>query len=614
MAYKVLKTFDVACADPYITIEGSAHQLSNPEKIKLWKADGTGCTLAEYFRAAESFFTPENIRQNPQIFTNYRADASSCTSFCNKLLEKIPATDLKFLFCYTIYSEYGGNILDQRYAPAWQNNTLWCHSGNSHRIDINSESFWDGLKLYIASVKDFCTGSTYNLVKDKPLDNSSTYLVGNQFVHMERLLLNNKYIRRYTTLERGGHTAGTCRPNEAMEAISLNPSACGLHYFEDMWVLVCPINAANKSSLYQVFVASQDVTQILGKGTAKTKIVKRGDKEHKVITTRSARLLGVEVELCSSLPVRDMIDKQGDEIFFLCKSDASITGSKANRYECVTKPMSLSDHRINWSRFFSKVDDKSVFDVSTDTNNGMHVHIGKDNFTTEHLNNFTWFITNPAHHEFILLLSQRTADSFQRWCPTPNFSQHRKAREAFKSCVQAAGQLRGAVNVGARTKSTVEVRIFKGIVSCAEILRNLEVVDAIFEFTQQANYFQLTIRDFYNWVRSTPRTQYKLLRADLFKLEMDKIIRRAEVYRLCFGIDDPEKIVDTVNKHKMKTEKLKADQRFEIDTLVYTTVTKMIGRRVFGMSDEGLLTVSVKNTGRLAHMDQKVQDSYAKAR
>ena len=117
-------------------------------------------------------------------------------------------------------------------------------------------------------------------------------------------------------------------------------------------------------SLYQHFSYTTNIREILT-GT----IVKDAEKKTKPL------LLGIELECSSDLTINEMMDAQ-DTPFFLCKSDSSISGSKRNRYEMVTVPMSAAAQKEHWAKWFENID-LNKFDTSLDTNNGLHIHIDR---------------------------------------------------------------------------------------------------------------------------------------------------------------------------------------------------------------------------------------------
>lgn len=602
-------------------VEVTTHELGDPRKNKFVGSGGQGVTHEQYFRFAMQMFSTENIRNNPDIFNAHRNPNYNSSEFVQKFLSKVPEALHPYSFCFALsYNTWESMTSDVRYSLTYDTYSMTVYGTNygCQQVLLTSDTYWASLILYLQTIKEFFEGSVWRTIKNTKT-NYNTIAGENAFRYAAWCMSGNRYIQRGTATNTIGQ-GGTITAESALDILSEENTDVRFYYDAQYgYILICPVSIRNKSTLYQLFSASQDVTAVLGKGSpVKKKLVKNGKSIE--VSKAIPRYYGVELELSTDKTVKEMINYQGDPVFFLSKSDASITGSKRGRFECVTIPMEISDHRKCWTRFFANVGDKNDFDVTTQTNNGMHVHISKNCFTDNHLTNFTWFITAPENREFILQLAQRTQESFDRWSPCPKYNNRSSHYKAFKDCVAQVGSLRGAVNTGQnRGKGTVEVRIFKGIVSCAEVLRNLEVVDSIFEFTKPvkeggpSTYFTLTVQDYYNWVKATPRNQYKLLRADLWKLDIPNLVKKARVIRLLFNTTDPEAIVKKVNDEKTRTESLKDDQkRLVIDKVVFAAVTRLIGRRAFGINDDGQLVIAHRAVGRIAHLDEKLIRNYDK--
>ena len=177
---------------------------------------------------------------------------------------------------------------------------------------------------------------------------------------------------------------------------------------------------------------------------------------------QTATLYGVELEANGEYSPKEIISAQKD-LFFLLKQDSSITGMYQNCYEMVTVPCSLRAHKRLWAEFFESIDYKN-FDTTKSTGNGMHVHIGRKVFekTPRHLDRFTWFFIHPGHANFIYAMSERpTKLDMDRWSPIANVRQTGKIWSAARQASRLNGG-RGAVHY---KHNTVEIRIFKSIVS-----------------------------------------------------------------------------------------------------------------------------------------------------
>jgi len=355
--------------------------------------------------------------------------------------------------------------------------------------------------------------------------------------------------------------------------------------------LKATISNKNRKPLYKIFPHSASpITEL----------------EDVVDTKRDSGVrYGVELEVSTDLSIKELIDAQ-HELFFIGKSDSSITGTKKTRVELVTVPLTYKEQRTSWAKFFKGIE-YSEFDTSNTTNNGMHVHVSRKAFGKEvkkpnlftkhtpHMLRFCWMITNPANAPFFLAISERDKQSLQQWAPMPNFSKFKSTKKALCYALLEAGRIRGAVNVGT-DKPTVEVRLFKGIVSLATVFKNLDVVDALFYYTKDASLEKLTVNDFLSYIDELPANKYLCLRHFLKKIPIDEYIDFSRLVTLTFGEERPEKICEIVNSSGMA---LKQAHIKQLNTL-RTDVT-------FEMQKGGLLRVSDKDKGKVAFLDRFVE-------
>jgi hypothetical protein len=226
---------------------------------------------------------------------------------------------------------------------------------------------------------------------------------------------------------------------------------------------------------------------------------------------------GVELETSSRLNASKLIDAQ-KTLFFACKQDGSISGSFDNRNELVTVPATLKQQKRLWASFFDNVN-YADFDCSARTTNGMHVHISRDAFsqhlTNLHLQQFTFFFIRPSNRDFIYKISER--DQVHHMVQYSGFPEVTGKRKNLEKALDSNGNMRGAINL--RKGPTIEVRIFKGLVSYATIAKNLEFVDALVEYTRpkHSGYSTLTSYHFIQWLNSLEPSRYRILRQFIFK-------------------------------------------------------------------------------------------------
>lgn len=360
------------------------------------------------------------------------------------------------------------------------------------------------------------------------------------------------------------------------------------------------VSKRNRSALYNIKSYTTDVLSILPYPL----------KEQK---ENNPLLVGVELEVCTDYHIRQLVDA-AEDVFFLGKSDSSITGNKHYCVELVTAPASIKYLKRQYALWFNNLD-YSKFDTSTDTNNGMHVHVGREHFRNElgtedknHIRNFCWFINNPANTDFFVYLSERgSLAKMQSYTPFYQFSRGSSKLRAFKEICSSVGSggFRGATNFkgGWDNAKTVEVRIFKGIVSYACIVKNLEVVDSVFHFTRSlTSYRDLTLKGYLKWLSNTPRNKYSVLKKFIDQADISKFIVASDVRDLIFNEDNPEKIVEKLNKAPFKL------------TNDHVTYLNRGRKRTFVLNKEtGQLNVDQNKRSKVAFLDKEIAARYLRA-
>lgn len=372
------------------------------------------------------------------------------------------------------------------------------------------------------------------------------------------------------------------------------------------WTLrYTPAGPVNKSRLYRTFSHSQNVMSVLG--------------EEFISEPKEFRppFYGVELELCTDYTERQIIDAC-EEPFFILKADSSITGNKSRMYELVTLPMSIVAHKKRFAHLFSNLDYK-MFDRTITTNNGMHVHISKDAFldtktkqADSHLRKFSYFFINPANFQFLLTVSERTEDSLQRWAPIPHrFGNGTTTKSLYQN--SAALWSRGALNFGSN-KPTVEVRLFKGIVSFSTVVKNLEFTDSVFFFTQQATRSTLTLKHYLLWLKAQPNNKYKTLREFYRRVNINNFVKESdllnEIFR--FGFDQPN-VVKALTS--IKEADLKENRKVSLSLMA--NVAKCIKRIIPTFSyvfnkRTGRFEEDTRNLSKLHDLDMTLEKLFKK--
>lgn len=303
-----------------------------------------------------------------------------------------------------------------------------------------------------------------------------------------------------------------------------------------------PFNPHDRSHFYQVFQYTTDITRIL---PGKRKLPSEGVPTY----------VGVELELSTDYNIQELIDAS-KELFFIAKHDSSITGRKSNKMELVTVPASFKYLKKQFALWFNNLDYKK-FDCTTETNNGMHVHVDRQAFDDDyHIRNFCWFINNPANIPFIVAMSDRgSLAAMQHYTPFCPFGSHLSRTAAFKQSHRLIEGHRGATNLkgGWTNAKTVEVRIFRGIVSYAAIIKNLELVESILNFTKSlTSYRQLSLSSYIEWLFKTPSNRFSILKKYIEQQDLNKFLLVSDIKDIIFNENDPEKIATMLVRSGLK--------------------------------------------------------------
>lgn len=356
--------------------------------------------------------------------------------------------------------------------------------------------------------------------------------------------------------------------------------------------VMCYATAQNKTILYKLYDYSTSPLAMI-----KWPILQKGELKPNVF--------GVELEVSTEYSVKETVDAS-DQPFFLCKSDSSIRGSRPNKFEIVTVPMSLKSHRILWAEFLESLD-YSFFDCTTSTNNGFHVHVARTAFANqEHQNRFCWLFMDPQNYVFWRDISERSERSMRDYSASwlvHSEMFHSKAQQLKNIQYFASAQGRGIVNVN-NSKGTLEVRLFKGIVSYASIIKNLECVDAAFEFTQMSpSMSSTTLSAFLTYVNKTPKNKYIALKKFL------ELIRAHETVTILslFGNLRQKKMTSHQMLGLVNSCGLTASQ-----TLV-DNVNHILGTKLFDFKN-GSICLYTRNRSKIFEYDSVFSKGYVKTR
>jgi hypothetical protein len=320
----------------------------------------------------------------------------------------------------------------------------------------------------------------------------------------------------------------------------------------------------------------------------------------------SDNLYGVELEVSSNLSIPNIVDAP-DKTYCFVKQDSSITGSQRNAYEIVSIPATIKVHILSWAQIFSKVGYQN-FDVTKNTTNGMHIHVDMNAFNNNggspdqlHLKHFCWFFVNPVNLKFQVEVSERgTAESMEKYAKFPKFY-HTTLPSCFKHSMDyTAHPFRGIVHFKQDRDTarfvTLEVRMFKGIPSLGNIVKNLEYVDSVFDFTRKTCFQSNTLSNYLTYLDSTPKNKYSTLKEFLNRIGQQEIIEGASLSQLLWGQSDPEKILFILNKN-----------RVDVTQNNLPILNGLIPGVKFGFNKQGKVTVVESNRSRLYDLDLPLQ-------
>lgn len=187
----------------------------------------------------------------------------------------------------------------------------------------------------------------------------------------------------------------------------------------------------------------------------------------------------------------------GDEKFVYLKTDGSLSDSGV---EIVTMPATLEAFtlRMPWDALESL---HSAGARSWAYNScGMHVHVSRAAFSPSNLYKFLKF--HSVNERWLAEYSGRTTSSYASWSNGDIETIDKHTSQVVK------GRLRGtrysAINM--LNEDTIELRYFKGNILKNGILRNAQLVDAIYEYTKQLPYRdvlagKLVWHEFISWCK-----------------------------------------------------------------------------------------------------------------
>ena len=199
-------------------------------------------------------------------------------------------------------------------------------------------------------------------------------------------------------------------------------------------------------------------------------------------------IVGIENEVScrpkfKPIKVLGLVLKHYDEDFVYAKADSSVF----NGFELVTHPMTYDYFKsVDWSFMFPKGKIMSAVEVQKQNfkdpesgkiqkYTGMHVHLSKDYFTTFHLYKFINFLY--SNHKYSEKIGERKSN---KYCH--NFPNYTEVKQSSKS---KRTTQRSFIYMPNSTR-TVELRFFAGCHTEAMFVKNVEFIQALYEYTRDA--------------------------------------------------------------------------------------------------------------------------------
>lgn len=565
--------------------EYSLPELFNPTINQCIFEDRNGLTVSKWMKIQKQLYCEHNVRSEPRKLIRGFVNivVSEERRMITDVMDAIGPENYQAL----AYMEYAGNN---------GSISVWAFfTPGRVRADARGSTFFSyddtyrelprwGTDEWKVELKTAATAITTRLSNIEAAHGGKVMSVDTPLgiTNFVRVLNSHTSNQRYIRSAGGGNGY---TPLEVVEGIRANTIQLTISQNNQSPVVTAAerITRTNKRALYQVMGYNASPTELLS-----WPIVNKG--EIKPV------LYGVELECATDYNVRQLIDAT-DEPFMIAKSDSSVSGRGALRVELVTVPMSFRAHKREWAKWFSKLDyDK--FDTTKNTSNGMHVHIGRDHFADEnHVKRLTWFVNNPANRDFIFALSERTQQSLDGYSPLARFGSSTSKVRNYNQVTNIVGSMRGAINL-ASNKPTVEVRLFRGIVSYAAILKNLECVDAFFHFTAEANFNQLNLKGFLNWLEETPPNKYAIFKKFIFKLpNFQELVSSSDIYEIIQNTTDPHQIIRIIEK-----------KNFKVTNAHITVLNRQHKKRTFILDKEtGTIRLKLSDRSPLFHLDRKLQ-------
>jgi hypothetical protein len=220
--------------------------------------------------------------------------------------------------------------------------------------------------------------------------------------------------------------------------------------------------------------------------------------------------LGIELEVergdssIRHVPMAEMINH--DFLYF--KTDGSLNDG----FEIVTHPMTISYIKQNknvWADILNQLRSNKYRSYDTKTC-GMHIHVSKNAFTTWHLYRFMKFFVDNS--DFITKISQRKIENLDRWAaltdnPSESYKEYSEEQLMYKA-KKKSGNSKRYLAVNLQNDKSVEIRIFRGTLNDSSFFKNIEFVQALFDYTKSVPDKDMGLQSFLTFIKDNNEYPY----------------------------------------------------------------------------------------------------------
>jgi hypothetical protein len=201
--------------------------------------------------------------------------------------------------------------------------------------------------------------------------------------------------------------------------------------------------------------------------------------------------MGMEIEVEKMMPIADEFYRSltfAQRDFMYMKTDGSLSEKGV---ELVTMPATIEAIKDRFP--FEQLDVARAGGARSFyyDNCGFHIHVSRSAFTTTHMWKFAKFqIDNPLLCQTV---GQRTTSSYASW--HYEYKDHSTVGDGLPSMVKGKSSNHDRyVALNFQPRETVELRYFKGNILRAAILKNVEFVQSIYDYTKQLDVKDVVVR------------------------------------------------------------------------------------------------------------------------